>query len=298
MASPQCENGFTRIANELLDALCCCCPGGSQGQVFLAILRKTYGWQKKIDNISISQIQKMTRLSRRSVIYAVQNLEAKRMIIVKRKKGRGHINEPNGISIQKKYDSWVVQGISTQYHNTLKQQRKTYVKSKKKVVQGIEGSARIGKKVVQGIEFEGKILAPTKERSTKETIQKKEPFVETSDEVRRNEFNFVIAQKIAEWTRSQKKVNITNSKITAWANQIRLLIEKDLRGEREEKKERVNKALEWYLENAGGEHIVVIESGGSFRDKFIRLETAMKKAIPNTSKWDEVREKYGNQHNH
>jgi len=165
MANPQCENGYTRIANELLDALIKSCPGGSQGSVLLAVIRKTYGFHKKEDSISISQIQKATNLSRRAVIYATQNLEAKRMLIVKRKRGRSNKNMINKISIQKKYDKWVVQGISTQYANTLKQQRKLYKKYRDGVVQGIEGSARIGKKVVQ-------ILAPTKDTITKETIKK------------------------------------------------------------------------------------------------------------------------------
>ncbi len=55
----------------------------------------------------------------------------------------------------------------------LKRQKKLYLKSKKQVVQGLEGSAKIGKKVVQRSDFGVKIFAPTKETITKENIQKK-----------------------------------------------------------------------------------------------------------------------------
>lgn len=136
MASPQCEDGYTRIANELLDALAMFTPGYSQGQVLFAVLRKTYGWHKKEDFISVNQIVDLTLLSRRTVIYAIQNLEAKKMIKVKRLKGRGNRNKPNLIAINKNYDEWIVQGISEQYDKLLKRQRERYKKSCKKVVQG------------------------------------------------------------------------------------------------------------------------------------------------------------------
>jgi phage replication O-like protein O len=171
MASPQCEDGYTKIANELLEALYKITLGGSEAQVLFAIIRKTYGFQKKMDTISVSQLEEMTCISRRMVIYTIQNLEAKNMITVNRKRGRGVKNEINEISIQKKYNEWVVQGKSIQYKNTLEKQRLAYQKSKEIVVQGIEGSARNGSLVVQGNTKKGQFLAPTKERKkTKENI--------------------------------------------------------------------------------------------------------------------------------
>ena len=161
--SPQLEDGFTRIANELLEALCRMPLGNSEGQIFLCILRKTYGWGKKQDDISISQIETATGISRRMVIYGVQNLEARKLLKITRKKGRGVKNEINEIAIQKNHDLWVVQGKSTQYKNTLEKQRVAYAKGKDLVVQGIEEK--------------GQILAPTKERKKqkKEPIARKEP---------------------------------------------------------------------------------------------------------------------------
>jgi len=79
--------------------------GFAKGQVFLAIIRLTYGWHKKEDKISISQICKITKLSKRSVIYALQNLEAQNKIIIARSINNNE-KQINKISIQKDYSKW------------------------------------------------------------------------------------------------------------------------------------------------------------------------------------------------
>ena len=160
MANPQKEHGYTPIANEIMDALIRVPIGLSNAQVLYAILRKTYGWNKKKDKISISQLMEMTGCSRRTIIYAMQNLEAKRMIIIKRKRGRGNINEINEITFNKNHTQWVVQEKSKQYRKALKTRKEYYKKSKQKVVQEI--------KVVQEMEKEGVFLAPTKDTTTKD----------------------------------------------------------------------------------------------------------------------------------
>lgn len=171
--TPQLENGYTKIANEIMDALIKVPIGNANAQILYAILRKTYGWNKKSDQISISQLEKITECSRRTVIYALQNLESKRMIIIKRSRGRGIKNEINEISFNKKYQEWVVQEKSDQYNKVLKQRKEFYRKSKRLVVQEIVSSARNGNLVVQETEKNSGFLAPTKETSTKENIQKK-----------------------------------------------------------------------------------------------------------------------------
>lgn len=47
MANPQCENGFTKIANELMEALAKIRIPGEARQVLDVIFRQTYGWNKK-----------------------------------------------------------------------------------------------------------------------------------------------------------------------------------------------------------------------------------------------------------
>ena len=63
MASPQTEHGFTRLADELLDALICYPFTKRQYKVLLAVIRKTYGFQKREDDITAPQLAAMTGLS-------------------------------------------------------------------------------------------------------------------------------------------------------------------------------------------------------------------------------------------
>lgn len=176
MANPQLEDGYTRIAHEIVEALARCAPGHGEMQVLWTVLRKTYGWNKKEDELSIGQIADATGLSRRMAIYCLQNLEAKRMITITRKRGRGIKNEINSIGFQKNTDLWLVQEKSTQYKKALDRRKLNYQKSKSGVVQEIEGSARNAAKVVQETGKNGRFLAPTKERKkTKDSAVADEP---------------------------------------------------------------------------------------------------------------------------
>jgi phage replication O-like protein O len=79
-ASPQLENGYTRLANELLDALINAGLTSRQWAVFMAIVRKTYGFNKKTDDIGLSQLANMTGIAKAHVSVAVRELESRRMI--------------------------------------------------------------------------------------------------------------------------------------------------------------------------------------------------------------------------
>lgn len=54
------EDGFTRIANELLEAVMLAGLSQHQLLVFMAVMRKTYGFNKKVDWISNEQMSKLT----------------------------------------------------------------------------------------------------------------------------------------------------------------------------------------------------------------------------------------------
>ena len=82
MASPQKENGYTAIANELMDALCRTRIAGEERQILDCILRKTYGWNKCEDAISISQFSLMTGIKDTHVIRAINGLLSKKVISV------------------------------------------------------------------------------------------------------------------------------------------------------------------------------------------------------------------------
>jgi len=97
MASPQCEDGYTKTANELLDFLCRFRIPGEARQVFDAIKRKTYGYSKKMDWISSSQLIKMTQMPKGNVSRGLAKLKEHRLVIA----------SDNMIGINKDYDQWI-----------------------------------------------------------------------------------------------------------------------------------------------------------------------------------------------
>ena len=102
MTSPQIEDGYIQIANELFEAECRVKMSGSEWQIYRFIQRKTYGWKKKMDQIAFSQFVDATGLDRRRVIEAINALQARNMIVVT-KSGPG---QPNYYGIQKSYGNW------------------------------------------------------------------------------------------------------------------------------------------------------------------------------------------------
>ena len=96
MASPQLENGYTRVSNEILEALCRVNLSPYESRALWFILRKTYGHQKKTDRISLSQIEKATGINRGCAGRALRSLRARNMVI----------GEAGELGIQKNYEQW------------------------------------------------------------------------------------------------------------------------------------------------------------------------------------------------
>lgn len=98
MANPQLEDGHTQIANEILEALMRIYLPPNQWQVLICIIRKTYGYKKKIDWIANSQIAEATGLVRSTVSRCLKALEQQRFIIRKKK----------SVGFQKDWEKWEV----------------------------------------------------------------------------------------------------------------------------------------------------------------------------------------------
>ena len=75
MANPQLENGHTQIANEILEHLIKLHLSSNQWQVLLCIIRKTYGFHKKVDYIANKQIVEATGLCKAVVSRSLAKLE-------------------------------------------------------------------------------------------------------------------------------------------------------------------------------------------------------------------------------
>ena len=82
--SPQIENGFTRIANELLEALSGIRIPGEARQCFDVILRKTFGYNKSLDCIALSQFCLLTKLTKSHVCHALSKLEKMNLIVAEK----------------------------------------------------------------------------------------------------------------------------------------------------------------------------------------------------------------------
>ena len=74
MASPQLKDGYMSIANEIMEALAQIRIPGEARQILDVILRKTYGWNKKEDEISLSQSKEKTGLLSPNIIRARNKL--------------------------------------------------------------------------------------------------------------------------------------------------------------------------------------------------------------------------------
>jgi len=100
MANPQAEDGHVDLANEIVEEFYNLQLSGNQWRLLWVIIRQTYGWHKKTDRISISFFERRTRLKRRHVVRALNDM-VERKIITK--------NDTTFIStygFQKDYSKW------------------------------------------------------------------------------------------------------------------------------------------------------------------------------------------------
>ena len=79
-SGPQVEDGYVRIANELFEAILLKLNSYRNIKIVLAIVRKTYGYNKKEDDITVSQIAEITGIHRNNVGKALRELEEMRVI--------------------------------------------------------------------------------------------------------------------------------------------------------------------------------------------------------------------------
>ena len=80
-SSPQLENGYTRIANELIEALAQTTLSQNESKCLWVVIRKTYGFQRKTAKISYGNIAKMTKVLRQNVFRSMKSLEKRKIII-------------------------------------------------------------------------------------------------------------------------------------------------------------------------------------------------------------------------
>lgn len=102
--SAQLENGYTMIANEIMENLAITYLSPYEWQILMAILRKTYGYHKKSDWIANSQLVSLTGIHKAHVSRTVKKLLSRNIVT----------QIGNKLSFNKSFSSWLPKQVTTQ----------------------------------------------------------------------------------------------------------------------------------------------------------------------------------------
>lgn len=98
--NPQLEEGHTRIANELLEAILCYPFTGGELKVVLAIIRLTYGWQTIERPIRQTELARLTALAPRYLHRVLIRLRQHGVLF------RQRYSRPHRYALNKHYTAW------------------------------------------------------------------------------------------------------------------------------------------------------------------------------------------------
>ncbi|MBD7966252.1 replication protein [Fictibacillus norfolkensis] len=108
MADVQPENGFTKIANEILEEMQKYKFNLNEVKVIMCLWRFTYGFQRKKHNMSLSFIENHTGLTRTRVNNSLKNMIKNNVVMAE----KGAANKGNLYSFNKNYDEWKTEKYS------------------------------------------------------------------------------------------------------------------------------------------------------------------------------------------
>jgi phage replication O-like protein O len=97
MASPELSNGFTPIANELLEAILRTPLSSREQKCLLAVARETYGWSRKAKTVTAYRVATLTGMQRTQAARALSGLKQRNILL----------NGAGGIGLQKNYEAWI-----------------------------------------------------------------------------------------------------------------------------------------------------------------------------------------------
>ncbi|WP_234370058.1 MULTISPECIES: replication protein [Proteus] len=208
------DDGYTRIANELLESLSCCNLTVRQLRVMLAIIRKTYGFGKKVDRISDSQLADVSGLSRQNVNKAKKELISMNYLIL----------EGNKIGVNKEVSAWKNQ--SRDSVSNLKTKKVSNLETND--VSDLETHKRntLKKKEITNISSENS--NESSDRPPQKVLAVKHDAVVSSP--KGNKWGNADDLKAAQWIYSQVLIVSPSTKEpnwSTWANDIRLMRQLD-----------------------------------------------------------------------
>lgn len=155
------EDGYTRLANALYDELIGADLTKNQSKVAHAICRKTYGFGKKFDRISDSQLAQLTRLPRQKVNKAKNELIEMKVIL----------REGSQIGPNKNISEWKIEGCHYSGDNVTK----LVTKSVTKTVTTLSPKQSHTKETIQKKEINNTPLPPNGGGDGQEKIERRKP---------------------------------------------------------------------------------------------------------------------------
>jgi phage replication O-like protein O len=103
MTNVQPENGFTRVANELLEVVAYQKFNGTQSRIILTLWRYTYGFSRKEHDLSLTFISRATGIHKQQVKKEMDKLIEKKVILVTEE---STYNTSRKIQFNKDYSQW------------------------------------------------------------------------------------------------------------------------------------------------------------------------------------------------
>lgn len=239
MANPQIQDGHTDIANDLLEAIIKTPMSDYEHRVFWLIVRKTYGFRKKSDWISHSQIVDATGINKQNVSRTIKKLSAKNMITKHDKR----------LSIQKDYELWKL--------------------SKKITKSNLNRLRKLSKEITDVIQTDdrsnpGRALQNKKQLIQKKILQKNSPKRCFSDDS--------IEVKLSNYLLNRIRVNNPEFKqpnIGKWAEHIGYMLRIDTRNP-----EKIKEVIGWCTQDSFWFRNIL--STQKLREKFDQLVMNMK----------------------
>ena len=103
MNGPQKENGFTAIANEIMEIIAKTDFNGTQRRIIDVVLRQTYGWQRKEHELSLTFIAKATDIHKMQIQRELAKLIEMDVILITKE---GSYTKSRTLAFNKDYNSW------------------------------------------------------------------------------------------------------------------------------------------------------------------------------------------------
>lgn len=237
---------FLQVPNAVIDELL---PDltGAELKCYLVVIRKTKGWNKESDNISISQFMKATGLSNSAVIKACESLVKYGLLIKKNGARNTGVYAVNSYSKTTCEESSPVKKV----HSTCEESSQVTCEKSSHTKNNIKNTTQNNNSSSSG-----------KDSPTEENGKKK--FVYTDDDMRAANWIFELIKNLSPNAKTPSFAN--------WANEIRLMRERDNRTHKE-----ICELFRWA--NQDQFWATNILSPSKLREKWDQLEIKRKSSI-------------------